>query len=745
MCEDIVEMVEVEKSVSGVCTPSSLISTPRKLDPQSLNSEEDEEDVFSSSMPSPFDYGTKKMVYSTSYGDGGVCSSAFPIEARDDEENGKQCTKENGTSTQGNSQGLIDTRKTFCKSVTQTEKVQMSSNVGNKELQKGSRTESVGEGNRKMLETALHSNNSLLVGELYKVLIQARNSKNSTEALRGIVHLVRDHIEELQDEMKMLHNEVRRERQLTEILVMEKECDVRLLQSELSAVRVVSEARAAALEAAEAARRSIEDDKEDLENRTASYNKELEKQNDAKQRLEKEIEEMKTTLLEMQEKHTVAVARLKGAQADAADAAEQLAQACDENARMAELLNRYEEEIISWETKASEWEKRETILLEEIEHLKELRNKAQTRYNKNLDVALLESKSQKQEDARMPTEEAKRKQVVLHSFSDDPDDVLGIEIASLRNKNIELETKVAENSHLDEVLQDLRRENASLRSAAQQSHVDAEKSKHELSRVQQEAKMLHAQLSHVIQSMSAAGVVESPGIYKELTFPNISEEYGRTMYDQRIKNLGIFNEDDAFPSNGFDTGRTFDVSNDIPLANEMCFDSESKPHRSSSSCFSIESSSRGPTTPISLVQSGLASDGKRNRRPESNASCDSVVEEVRAAMVSLNEDSLEKKLEDISLPAQKFMAMNVCDDGNQNATNQKPSQVTAGDLLDAFSNKISNFSRRHQIDSGHKSSITSPLEASSISVASDSNPFELTRNAYSKREDEILDVFNHLT
>ena len=496
-----------------------------------------------------------------------------------------------------------------------------------------------------------------IINGLYAIWKRARYAKYGTDMLRGIVRVVRRHVQDLQGEIIALQNDLERQERATEVVLIDKENDVRVLRSELSALRVVADARAASLATLEVTVRQLAEEKEMAEREAMRYAQEVQNQNFKKKELEEELQNVQNELLDLKEKHSVATARLKAAQADAADAAEQLAEACDENAKMAETLLLYEEEIELWKERSSELEKREMELLKEIDALSASNEIARQRTplgREEQGLLLLAHGDKRSENERSSAtdkranmrfsegpsaqDEAKHarisdRQLIAASTTINAEDILAVEMTSLRNRNAELEAQMSEQAHDIALIGALRQENASLRAAAEKSALDAEKAQHELRRVQRDAQALHAHLSHAI---SAAGLSDlplkvgfSPVEVGETLFKDAN--HGRYQHTKPPTTTRVNSDLDCSPHV---EGRTYTYDSGH-LANDRLYRGEAENFQSNDSRLSPASSSHGPTTPTSMIPSGPAHSMKVPR-PSSDTSCDSVLADLRAAMLSLD-------------------------------------------------------------------------------------------------------------
>ena len=406
---------------------------------------------------------------------------------------------------------------------------------------------------------------------LHDLWLAARHSRRDTDGLHGVLQIVQGHIRELQQELASLAAEMVRQQQAAEIRLMEKECEIRLVQSEAAAYSLAAQARTAtvhalqtyvlfyhsivykaaifplhnlskpnhccfsnhicrtvaalqeenarahgALEAVsaqvdakDAALQTVDDATEVSRHRIYDLESQVE-------RLQRELQSAQSTLdeYEMREaEHHTTVNLLEAAQTDAACAAGQIADACEENYRLSEIVGELHVEINRRDSEIAELRKKNHALENEVKEMKE-------------DFAAVQLAS----PSRMAHNEAPRllagtppwsvrskgSMVALNAATPDPEDLLAVEVSRLRGQTEELEAQLEQARDAAPVLAAmeketaaLRSENAALRAVASRATREAELTQRDLHQVQSEARVLHGQLSEVIASLAGTELANS--------------------------------------------------------------------------------------------------------------------------------------------------------------------------------------------------------------------------------------------
>lgn len=81
--------------------------------------------------------------------------------------------------------------------------------------------------------------------ELIKKCLLSKKVQKDMHGLHDILHVVHTYVTLLTREVSTLREEVARQKQAAEIAVMEKECELRMVQSEAAALKVETSSRAA--------------------------------------------------------------------------------------------------------------------------------------------------------------------------------------------------------------------------------------------------------------------------------------------------------------------------------------------------------------------------------------------------------------------------------------------------------------------------------------------------------------------
>ena len=210
-------------------------------------------------------------------------------------------------------------------------------------------------------------------------------------------------------------------------------------------------------------------------------------------------------------------ASLRTAQADAAAAASQLIDACEENARLSEELSLLHAEIEKKERHRGQRvvpsddvnattalartikEDKSTmphvsgaVLVPHTESVYSVGSTTVTDNNNN---------NNKTRGASPPTPQLTRYQA--NSQEPDPEDLLAMEVSRLRHHALALESQLATAQEAAPVLAALEKENAVLKITAERATGDAVVAQSNLNQLQAEARVLYGQLSEVIASLAA--------------------------------------------------------------------------------------------------------------------------------------------------------------------------------------------------------------------------------------------------
>jgi hypothetical protein len=90
-----------------------------------------------------------------------------------------------------------------------------------------------------------HANETMKRLELIKKCLLSKKLQKDMHGLHDILHVVHTYVILLMREVSTLREEVNRQKQAAEIAVMEKECELRMVQSEAAALKVETSSRAA--------------------------------------------------------------------------------------------------------------------------------------------------------------------------------------------------------------------------------------------------------------------------------------------------------------------------------------------------------------------------------------------------------------------------------------------------------------------------------------------------------------------
>lgn len=333
-------------------------------------------------------------------------------------------------------------------------------------------------------------------------------------------------------------------------------------------------------------------------------------------KLQRELHEARATIKTLKEQEVqhkeALVPELEAARRDAATAASQLVEACEENARLSEALTALEVHVGRFDAQRDAWHQKEREAVEAIASLKA--------ENARLRAAV--STSGRSPGLQPPalSYSTPRRESVLSAAQEfagsdaDPDDILAVEVSRLRHHTEELEAQLAAAGDaapivavLERETAALRAENALLRDSAQKSSRDASQAQRDLMRVQQEAQTLHAQLSDVISSLSGAGLAgpgPAPLQLAEARAPDSTVRSGRSS--------------------------EISVSSSRPTPAKP---KEASPTDDSPSGIVPSQHWRGPPTPTSELH--YASTSARRHTAESDSGSDMILAELRSAMAAL--------------------------------------------------------------------------------------------------------------
>ena len=80
---------------------------------------------------------------------------------------------------------------------------------------------------------------------LHDLWLAARHTRRDAEGLHGVLQIVQGHIHDLRQELVSVAAEMERQEQAHKIKMMEKQCEIRLLESESTAYSMAAMARVA--------------------------------------------------------------------------------------------------------------------------------------------------------------------------------------------------------------------------------------------------------------------------------------------------------------------------------------------------------------------------------------------------------------------------------------------------------------------------------------------------------------------
>jgi len=80
---------------------------------------------------------------------------------------------------------------------------------------------------------------------LHDLCLAARHTRRDAEGLHGILQIVQGHINDLQQELTSVATEMERQEQAYDIKMVEKQCEIRLLEAESTAYSMAAMARTA--------------------------------------------------------------------------------------------------------------------------------------------------------------------------------------------------------------------------------------------------------------------------------------------------------------------------------------------------------------------------------------------------------------------------------------------------------------------------------------------------------------------
>lgn len=234
------------------------------------------------------------------------------------------------------------------------------------------------------------------------------------------------------------------------------------------------------------------------------------------EKLQRELQNAHATLdeYEMREaEHHATVSLLEAAQTDAACAAGQIADACEENYRLSETVGELHVEINRRDAEIVELRRRSNALHAELK---------QTQADLAAQQQASPSAGRQMEAPRMlagtPWSVRSKGSMAapIYSSTPDPEDLLAVEVSRLRGQTEELEAQLEQARDTAPVLAALEKEaavlkseNHALRAVAARATMEAEHAQRDLHQVQSEARVLHGQLSEVIASLAGTELANS--------------------------------------------------------------------------------------------------------------------------------------------------------------------------------------------------------------------------------------------